>query len=307
MDNKRAILIGILTVLILGSAAWLYLDYRSASETQIPPVPSGTPITEERIFVQRFARDSWPAVSQRLPVRAGESGMWFIDAIRLIGPETMMVAFEDGLNGHTAIIASDGLDYEIKRVYESQMQFTPAELETIEGQYGKPGYAAKNFRVDGNSGLIIEDPAEANAFLRTATTRIKIALLNPGGNLPNEVKPGDVSGCDHVVLEERVVPQTQTPLTAALNLLLSEKTVWTDDGDIYNYLAQGNLVLDSVSIVSGTAIVRLTGAPPPLAGVCDDPRLFIQVAQTARQFPTVQRVEVYVNGTRNDGRSDLQG
>jgi hypothetical protein len=218
-----------------------------------------------------------------------------------------MMAFEDGLNGHVAIVSHSAAGYEIKKIYESKLQFTAAELEAIQKQYGAANYVPKDFgRSEGDGSLI----PVTNIFLKVSagTMAVKVAWLNPDGSMPNEVKPGDISGCDHVVLQNRTIPTTQTPLTAALNILLSEKINATPgDKSLYNYVANGNLKLASASIVSGTAKIYLTGTAPALSGVCDDPRLFIQVAQTARQFPTVQKVQLFVNGVENTGSGDGQG
>lgn len=300
--SRKGIIVAVLLVLAVAIAIWFYLDYRSAPSAQAP-ITTGT---EQTAFAEDLLKD-WPTISKMIPVKAGESGQWYIDAIRTIGFTTALVAFEDGLNGNTAVVSWNGSDYEIRKLYESKLQFTATELEAIEEQYGRPSYAPLNFHLSEGDGRLIL--GETNLFLKTsaATTKIKIAWLNPDGNLPNEVKPGDISGCDHVVLQDRTVPQTQAPLTAALNVLLADKTNSTPGNALYNYLAKGNLKLASVAIVSGIAKIYLTGIAPSLGGVCDDPRLFIQVAQTARQFSTVQKVELYVNGAKNDGSSNLKG
>ncbi|OGY98848.1 MAG: hypothetical protein A2855_01590 [Candidatus Liptonbacteria bacterium RIFCSPHIGHO2_01_FULL_57_28] len=295
MNRNQLVAISVILVLV-AIGGWFYVDYVYAPKVQAPQLN----------LAESIAGD-WDEISAQIPIKAGESGRWYIDAIRTIGAATALVAFEDGLNGHVAVLSAKDGDYSVLRLYESQLQFAAAELEAIEKQYGDAGFAPQNFgpRADG-TGMV---PATENFFLKTDITLmpIKIAWLNPEGNLPNEVKAGDVSGCDHVVLQERMVPKSQIPLTAALEELLADKTVWTEDRSLYNYIGQGDLELVSVAIQDGIAKIYLTGAKPRLSGVCDDPRLFIQVAQTARQFPTVQRVELYINGVRNDGSSDLRG
>lgn len=307
--NKKGVVAAaaiIVVVLAIIVAISFYFDYSSAPKAQAPVVATSTPSGSQTVFAEQLIKD-WTAISAKIPLKAGEGGKWLLDNIRVIGPTAAMVAFEDGLNGHVAIVSYGAGGYEIKKVYESQMQFTAAELTAIEKQYGDPAYAPQNFgRSEGDGSLISTE----NLFLKTsaATMSIKIAWLNPDGSMPNEVKPGDISGCDHVVLQSRVVPKTTTPLTSALNVLLSEKINATPgEKSLYNYVANGNLKLGSVSIVSGTAKIYLTGTPPALNGVCDDPRLFIQVTQTARQFPTVQKVQLFVNGVENTGSGNGQG
>jgi len=140
---------------------------------------------------------------------------------------------------------------------------------------------------------------------------IKVAFLNPDGELPNEAKPGDLTGCDHVVFSTYAIVPTTTPLAAALNLLLGNKEIYPGEQSqpyhVYNYVAKGNLKLAAAIVKDGVATISLTGTPPPLGGVCDDPRLLIQVTQTARQFPTVQKVKLLVNGVENTGSGNEKG
>ena len=58
--------------------------------------------------------------------------------------------------------------------------------------------------------------------------------------------------------------------------------------------------LKSVSITNGTAIIHLTGEGPSVAGICDEPRIKGQIIETAKQFPTVKRVKVFINGKSMD-------
>jgi ABC-type uncharacterized transport system substrate-binding protein len=51
--------------------------------------------------------------------------------------------------------------------------------------------------------------------------------------------------------------------------------------------------LKSVSICKGTATIRFSGEIS-VAGICDEPRITEQIEATAKQFPTVKRVKVYV-------------
>lgn len=305
MNQKRTVIAIIILVLLLATVGWFYVEYRSAPEAQAP-VPPG----EQQINIVEDVQKNWATISTKFPVQAGESGRWYIDALRTLSPSTAFIAFEDGLNGHSVIITSNNSDYEVKEFYEFRLQFSAEELAAIETKYGDPNHPRKDYGPSEGDGRLIE--TSINLFLQpVGTMPIKVALLNTDGTLPNQVKPGDISGCDHVVLIERSVPTSNAPLRAALNLLLTQGPDWSDRqiawGKLYNYANQGTLVLDSVSIVSGVAKVYLKGTPPPLAGVCDEPRLFIQIAQTARQFSTVEKVELYVNGVANTGSGNQGG
>jgi hypothetical protein len=108
---------------------------------------------------------------------------------------------------------------------------------------------------------------------------------------------GDGSvGCnDSVVAVRRDVPRTPAPLTAALNLLLSQKSQYYGESGLYNALYQSNLRIASISRAGSAWTIRLTGSLT-IGGVCDAPRVQAQLEQTALQFSTVQSVRYFVNG-----------
>jgi hypothetical protein len=125
----------------------------------------------------------------------------------------------------------------------------------------------------------------------SGTIQIKIALLNTTGQ-----GTGKSRGCDTVVMVNRDVPATSAPLGASLKALFAEPEGDTPDTE-YNFIARtkDTLKYDRVTIVNGTANIYLTGSLSGLAGVCDDPRAQIQLEETALQFPTVQKVQLYLN------------
>ena len=250
-------------------------------------------------------KTQWPEILKQLPVNTEESGTWFLDGAQTISTSTLLIAFEDGLSVQAAIIKYDGTNYKVEEIFHRQLPFTAAELGNIQKQYGDPGYASTNFEASEGDGHLVA--TSMNMFLDAFPGRItvKIAWLDPDYTLPDQTAPGDIHGCDKVILLPTSIPFTTAPLTAALKALLADKEIWSDhqvaSGKLYNYLGQGNLQLQSATVVSGTAQIYLTGTPPPLGGICDDPRLFVQIAETARQFPTVQKVQVFVNGVENTG------
>lgn len=119
------------------------------------------------------------------------------------------------------------------------------------------------------------------------TTRVNIYMIGTGG--------GSVGCGDQVVAVRRDVPKTRAPLTAALNLLLSQKSQYYGESGLYNALYQSNLRLASISRSGSAWTIRLTGSLV-LGGACDSPRVKAQLEQTARQFSTVQSVRYFVNG-----------
>src|SRR3989344_4831116 len=122
------------------------------------------------------------------------------------------------------------------------------------------------------------------------TSSVMIAVLDTAGT-----SNGKPRACDKVILIPRTVAETTAPLTAALQNLFAIST--TSVGGYFNYIARTNATLkfDRATVVAGTANIYLTGSLTGMAGVCDDPRASVQIEETAPQFSTVQRVQLYRN------------
>jgi spore germination protein GerM len=100
-------------------------------------------------------------------------------------------------------------------------------------------------------------------------------------------------GCDDsLVPVTRTVKATAAPLKAALEELLSVPREY--EGGLTNSWWGRNLKLRSVSLRGGVATIRITGEIF-VGGVCDEPRIEAQIKETARQFPNVRKVKVFVN------------
>ncbi|MFW6135856.1 MAG: GerMN domain-containing protein [Chloroflexota bacterium] len=124
-------------------------------------------------------------------------------------------------------------------------------------------------------------------------TRTNIYLIAVG----DEGRAGDEIGCgDSVVAVEVEIEPTLAPLTAALRRLLGIEDREVADTGLYNALHQSDLTLERVGIVDGEAIIELSGTLM-LGGVCDEPRVEAQLAYTALQYRTVDRVSIFINGT----------
>ena len=108
-------------------------------------------------------------------------------------------------------------------------------------------------------------------------------------------KTGKKIGCgDSLIAVTRTINKTAAPLTAAIRELL--QTPQHPDGsspNLENFWKGRNLKVRSVAIVNGTATIRLSGELS-VAGVCDEPRIESQIDATARQFPTVKRLKVFI-------------
>ena len=104
-------------------------------------------------------------------------------------------------------------------------------------------------------------------------------------------------GCgDSLVAVTRTSSKSTTPLKAALEELLAmpreTKREMPKEG-LGNYVFGPDLKLSSASISKGTATIRFSGEIS-VAGICDEPRITEQIRATAKQFPTVKRVKVFV-------------
>ncbi|HET8575416.1 MAG TPA: GerMN domain-containing protein [Candidatus Paceibacterota bacterium] len=134
-----------------------------------------------------------------------------------------------------------------------------------------------------------------NTSAGTEIKQIKIALLDTEGSTT-----GKQRGCDRVVMVSQNISPTKAPLSAALSELFSSDQTTLDGW--YNFMAKTNQTLhfDHATVVNGTANVYLIGKLSGLAGVCDDPRAQIQIEETARQFPTVKNVQIYLNGKKTN-------
>lgn len=128
---------------------------------------------------------------------------------------------------------------------------------------------------------------------RAAGREVKVFLIaiDDGG------KAGRKVGCnDSVVAVRRTVPRATAPLRAALEELLKMPAQGGPDGQMHNALHQPKLKVSRVAIRRGEAVIHLSGLLTT-GGTCDAPRVQAQLEETARQFPSVRRVKVYVNGT----------
>lgn len=119
---------------------------------------------------------------------------------------------------------------------------------------------------------------------------IKIYLVAVG----DDGKTGKKVGCgDSLIAVTRTIKKTAAPLAAAIRELLQTPPHLDDSPNLENFWKGRNLKVRSVSIVNRTATIRLSGALS-VAGVCDEPRIESQIDATARQFPTVKRVKVFI-------------
>jgi spore germination protein GerM len=128
----------------------------------------------------------------------------------------------------------------------------------------------------------------------TQTREVKVYLVALG----DAGKLGKKIGCDDsLVPVTRSVKATGAPLTAALQELLNLPSEYPGDSRLNNFWLGEKLRLKSVAISkNGTATIYIIGEGPFVAGICDEPRIISQIEETAKQFATVKRVKVFING-----------
>jgi hypothetical protein len=123
---------------------------------------------------------------------------------------------------------------------------------------------------------------------QNSLTVLKIPLITSGGDV----------GCgSKIFFAPHTVPKTTAVLDATYKMLFDIKTepeIKNDDirNPIGNYT---KLFYKSVSIENGTAKVMLTGSMYG-PGECSFPEIREQINQSAFQFNTVNKIEVYLNG-----------
>ena len=144
-------------------------------------------------------------------------------------------------------------------------------------------------------------PTAAASANRTATVpagkmRVQVFLIA----LDDNGKAGKKIGCgDSVVAVERLITQTNAPLTATLNDLLAIRDQTYGQSGLYNALAQSSLKIEGINIVAAKATISLSGKLT-LNGECDNPRVEAQIKETALQFSTVKDVAILLNNVPLD-------
>ena len=99
-----------------------------------------------------------------------------------------------------------------------------------------------------------------------------------------------------LVAVTRTIPATSTPLRDTLQELLNIPHDYGGDPQLHNYWRGENLRVKSVTLSRGIAVIHISGDGPAVAGICDEPRIESQIIRTTRQFSSVKKVEVIVNG-----------
>ncbi|MBE2271801.1 MAG: LysM peptidoglycan-binding domain-containing protein [Anaerolinea sp.] len=151
---------------------------------------------------------------------------------------------------------------------------------------GSAGAISRPFVVSGST----TPPTATPGAVLFDRANIYMIALNDAG------QTGQAVGCgDSAIPVLRTFQPTVAPLTAALQILLAQRSQYYGESGLYNALYQSSLALEGVNIVNREAIINLVGQLV-IGGVCDAPRLQAQIELTALQFATIDRVTINVNG-----------
>lgn len=145
-----------------------------------------------------------------------------------------------------------------------------------------------NIKYDDGADLLGILQGMSNAEASAREVKVYLIALDDNG------KRGRKVGCgDSLVPVSRTVARTATPLKAVIEKLLSIEPKPIENPGLQNFWKGENLTLKSVTIQNQTATIRISGNVF-VAGICDEPRIVGQIEATARQFPTVKRVRVFL-------------
>lgn len=148
-----------------------------------------------------------------------------------------------------------------------------------------------------NAQLAVIDQKDQSELVRSQNqaqifSTVKIPLLASQLKYPN--MEGKRRLCDIVVMTEKNIQPTTQPLMVALKeLFMYEPTVRFNPGNFA--VTQKNIFFHGVTIENKTAKVYLLGTLGPVSGSCDRSRLQIQIEETVLQYPTMEKVEIYLN------------
>ncbi len=270
-----------------------------------------TPALDKKVVINELIKN-WPTLEKTISPRPvlGATA-WSLDIIQFINDNIILVGFEDGHIALTGVIESNYTDKEInfklKEVIK-ELSFVKADydkiLTTLNPKPTSQSQIQTYTKSISRNGQILnfEDwtLVPENPFIKTEWQQIKIAVLDA-----EEKTNGKSVGCDRLVLIDRNVPKTDQILNATLHNLFALDSEKVDGW--FNIVARVNKTLkfDHATIEESIAKIYLTGSFPVgyLHGECDNPRLQIQIEETALQFSSVKSVETYLNGKIIDWRA----
>ena len=163
--------------------------------------------------------------------------------------------------------------------------------------YGGTGWKIGNIEYDDGTSLLEILKRDKDSTQHRVAVRVYLVGVGDNG------KSGKKIGCeDSLVASTVFINPGVAPLKAALEALLAipphagKKAILPnlqETPDLENFWKGRNLKVRSASIVNHTATIHISGEVF-VAGVCDEPRITSQIEATARQFPNVKNVKVFI-------------
>jgi hypothetical protein len=102
---------------------------------------------------------------------------------------------------------------------------------------------------------------------------------------------GQIIGCNDVLVPiEKELKIARSGLEAVLTALMNEKS----SESLKNFVRGPGLILAQVTVANMVADVYFKG-DFDISGACDIPRIQEQVYSTAKQFPELKRINIFVN------------
>ncbi len=193
-------------------------------------------------------------------------------------------------------------DMEIKNfvVHEGIVRAASAEVPVSFTNFGekhqivfkllmeKAGWKISDITYDDGTSLLKILKGDGNSTGEDQTLKIYLVAVGDDG------KAGKKIGCgDSLVPLTVKTKKTASPLADAVRELLVAPQHSAGSPKVENSWKGRDLKAESVSIRNHTATIHITGEVF-VAGVCDEPRITSQIEATARQFPTVKRVRVFI-------------
>jgi hypothetical protein len=205
-----------------------------------------------------------------------------MDRVRLLLPVTLLL---------TLWLAACGV---LEVGFESTA--APPPTATATTAVSQPGatatHAAAATPLPGETPAAMETPLAPATAEPPTFDRVNVYLIA----LDDDGRSGKRIGCgDSAVAVERSIAPTAAPLRAALDELLALDDFFYGESGLYNALAHFDVEVSRIELENGKATVHLTGEYL-LIGTCEDPRFLAQLEETVLQFPTIDAVEIFING-----------
>ncbi len=153
---------------------------------------------------------------------------------------------------------------------------------------GRAGWKIADIKYDDGAALLEILKRDRSSAENTQSIKVYLVALGDDG------KTGKKIGCgDSLIAVTHTIKKTRAPLAAAIRELLLTPPHPDGSPNLENFWKGRNLAVQSVSLRHGTATIRISG-DVFVAGICDEPRIQAQIEETARQFPSVKRVKVFI-------------